>query len=354
MAAREPSYRFTLLRRALPPVLVVLALGLHAIVLVCYAFRWDRAAAVTTVPLLVWTAVGVSLLVLAWLASPAAGDTGYPNRVALFRRPSPWVLSAVLVWMATYLLLGDEPPGLVRGLVRDPPAAAARTPGTTLRVATLNCRDRNTEAALELEAFQPDIIFYQESPHRRALDEITQRLYGNEGSFIHTYDVSIAARGKLRARSPHPSRHWLQASLTLADGREIEIAGVHLTGAVTSLSLWRRSTWKAYYRNRLQRRSEVTDLLAEVIRAAGPRPAIIAGDFNAPPPDAIFRDLAVHFRDTYHQAGTGWSNTFSNTLPILRIDQIWTTPEFAAAAHGTYKSVASDHRFVVADLTLAP
>ncbi len=323
--------------RNLSSALCALSIALHLVVGLCYVFRWDRATAVTTIPLFFWACAGLGLVALAW---------------ALVRRRSAWQFAVALLWIVSYLVLGDEPAAVARGLVADPPAADTRTPGTTLRVATLNCRGHDVPAALELEAFRPDIIFYQESPHYRFVHDLAQRLYGSDGSFIKTYDVSILARGRLRAQPAGNSSRYLQATLTLPDGQEVEIAGVHLTGAVTDLSLWRKASWKRYYHNRLARRSEVASLLADVVRGAGPRPAIIAGDFNAPPPDAIFREMAIHFQDSYHRAGTGWSNTFSNSLPVLRIDQVWTTPEFEAVGHGTYRSVSSDHRFVVVDLVL--
>jgi endonuclease/exonuclease/phosphatase (EEP) superfamily protein YafD len=78
---------------------------------------------------------------------------------------------------------------------------------------------------------------------------------------------------------------------------------------------------------------------------------IVAGDFNAPQGDKIFSLLGPRMSDTFAAAGRGLGNTLLNDRPVLRIDQIWVSDEFAVLQAFAHKSSASDHRLVVADVT---
>lgn len=313
------------------------SLALHFVIMLCFAFRWDKVSAITIIPFSAWTAIGTALAIYGYL-------------VLRWKQ----TLFLALIWGGSAVICADETRGLARSFSELPtPGTATAVDGELpLRVLTINCGSfvNRAAAAREIEAYKPDVVFFQESPHYRFLQNMTDRMFGRDGAFIYDFDCSIAARGKLTKTSAMRHGNWLQATLTLAGGRQIELLNVHLDQAVTDLKLWRKSTWKHHYYSRRARRLELSTAVNNLLRTGAPRPAIVAGDFNAPASDAVFRQLERHFSDTYARAGSGWPNTFSNSLPLLRIDQIWTTPEFAPVRHSATKSSHSDHRFVICDM----
>lgn len=324
-------------------VLALLAsLGLHFVVMVCFAFRWDKVAAVTIIPFFLWAVPGIVLALLGW---------------GLLRTKHGFFM--LLIWLVSVAACSDESYGLVRSTFATPPEPGQPPPykgREVLRVVTLNCGDfqARTKSPLELEPFEPDIVFLQETPHYRYVYEMTKRLYGDEGTFVHDVDCSILARGTLVKSTINRTSDWFQVTLKRPDGVQVELLNVHLANAVTDLKLWQRATWRRHKGNRRLRRMQILTCVQMLLRTAGHRPAIIAGDFNAPPTDAVFRHLREHFTDSYRRAGTGWGNTFSNSFPLLRIDQIWSTPELIPVRQTTVKSGHSDHRFIVCDLVVEP
>jgi endonuclease/exonuclease/phosphatase (EEP) superfamily protein YafD len=311
--------------------------GLHAAVMAAYSFRWDKAAAVTTVPLLAWAAAGLALAVVA---------------APFLRTRLPLLVAGV--WLVTALACADESRGLLRAWHERPGtgSAAPFRGQPVLRVVTHNCGSRAVRAlaAGHLEQFRPDVVLLQEAPHYAFVRDLCLRLYGPQGTFLYDSDCTVLARGQLARTNRGRAGDHLQAVLTLPGGDQIDLLNVHLLPGVTDLRLWRRDTWVRHYHTRLARRQQLGQAVAGVVSTGGHRPAIVGGDFNAPPPDATFQVLRNHFTDTYQQAGSGWSNTFSNAHPLLRIDQVWVSPGLRAVRHGTFKSPYSDHRIVVVDL----
>ncbi len=86
----------------------------------------------------------------------------------------------------------------------------------------------------------------------------------------------------------------------------------------------------------------------------GPRLSnvIIAGDFNAPAGDKVYRMLKHDFADTFDDAGSGWGNTFHRSFPILRIDHIFASRSFQAIRSKAVTVTESDHRMVISDLLI--
>lgn len=92
--------------------------------------------------------------------------------------------------------------------------------------------------------------------------------------------------------------------------------------------------------------------LAELATAGGP--AILLGDFNTTAQSDNYRLLAgAGLRDAFRTAGQGFGMTFPATftpLPLVRIDFIWTTADFAALRAWVGPDAGSDHFPVLADL----
>jgi len=130
----------------------------------------------------------------------------------------------------------------------------------------------------------------------------------------------------------------------------VEVVSLRLTPPIVRMDLWDPGCWREQSENRKIRREQLREITA---RLAPDGLGIVGGDFNAPAGDAIFRLLSPGFRDSFAQAGRGWGNTALNEMPVSRVDQIWVSRSFRTAAAVARKTVHSDHRMVISDLSLA-
>lgn len=321
-------------RLALAALAVSVLLGV--ILSVCYAIRPDACAAVTIIPVWAWIVPGLLLVVPAlWGRSRVRGSR-----------------LASLGWLAFLLIFAEEPWSAPRAWLAPPPRRAS-----TVRVVSLNCNIGSARAAAEVAAYRPDIVLLQETPSRPAVETLAARLFGAAGSVVHGPEASIIVHGTA-APAALPSRlrsYFVQARVRLASGLEAEVFSTRLVPAALRLDLWSPTCWRAQVENRRKRRTELSAIATRAAALPADLAVIVGGDFNAPQGDAVFRALRPQLRDTFHTAGRGWGNTILNGLPVLRIDQVWTSKDLRALNVVARTTVYSDHRMVVCDLeTVSP
>jgi endonuclease/exonuclease/phosphatase (EEP) superfamily protein YafD len=323
------------------PLLALAALALHAGVMICFAGRWDKTAAITIIPIWVWSLLGLALAAAAWAA--------VRGRLATI---------AAALWLATLLVCPDEWRGLWRSAFTKSEAPThdrrLNEPASRFRVVSLNCRGSNLASARDAAAWKPDVLLLQEmrGGQRGPLGALARDLWGDQASLVFGHDTVILARGRLTpsARTvPGQGQQFIQATLTRPDGRQLEVASVHLQGHVTDLRLWNWRTWRAHAQNQRRHRLYVADVMLRSLAIAGDRPCLIGGDFNSPAGDRTFQTLRPRFHDAFAEAGLGWGNTFRNDWPVLRIDQIWATSDLKPHAARAVATPHSDHRLVVVD-----
>ncbi len=89
-------------------------------------------------------------------------------------------------------------------------------------------------------------------------------------------------------------------------------------------------------------------------RAAEPGDAVVlAGDFNTPPDDPIFREGWAGFSDAFSVRGFGWGYTYRTRHGSLRIDHILTGSGTQCLHCWTGSPVGSPHLPLIADIQLA-
>lgn len=76
---------------------------------------------------------------------------------------------------------------------------------------------------------------------------------------------------------------------------------------------------------------------------------LIAGDFNSQPRDNCLRELEKVMLDSFRERGRGWGFSFESTLPALRIDYIWHSPQIRCLDSRVVGSLSSDHMLIYAD-----
>jgi endonuclease/exonuclease/phosphatase family metal-dependent hydrolase len=81
-------------------------------------------------------------------------------------------------------------------------------------------------------------------------------------------------------------------------------------------------------------------------------PVVIAGDGNDTPLSNTYHILAKGLRDSFKERGYGLSTTYESTLPMLRIDYFFGTPEIRFKEHHTHHLTYSDHYPVSAGICI--
>jgi vancomycin resistance protein VanJ len=314
------------------------ALGMHLVVSACYMRRWDQVAAITVFPFWIWALAGVGMAGLAWIIS---------------RRRMAAVIC--LLWLATLFIGSDETRPLLRWHAEKPlPGPAALVDGTRpLRIVTLNCRAGmwNPQALQDLVPWDPDIVFLQEAPAPLELQRAAARLYGNPtGHWEGGYHCGLLARGRISNTLTGWQPASILATVEWTPGKFVEVGGVHLQGAETTVKLWNPSALRSHRLNRQSRRFELARVLSVQRFISRQHPAIIGGDFNAPAGDAIFDLLKeAGFRDSFAEAGSGWPDTYPNATPVLRIDHLWVNSRIKPVRAIAVETKHSDHRMIVCD-----
>jgi endonuclease/exonuclease/phosphatase (EEP) superfamily protein YafD len=112
---------------------------------------------------------------------------------------------------------------------------------------------------------------------------------------------------------------------------------------------------------RTAERSREIELLLRTIEGIK-GPLVVAGDFNLSDREPDYAQLAARLHDSYRETSWGFGHTFPSSvtirgvpisLPILRIDYIWSAGGIVPVSTQVACGHASDHCMLVADMWLA-
>ena len=81
---------------------------------------------------------------------------------------------------------------------------------------------------------------------------------------------------------------------------------------------------------------------------------IVLGDFNTPRESALLDPLRAAMKQAFESAGNGLAETWPMPLPVLSLDQIWSSRSLCAVSCQHGHSLRSDHRAVTADFDFVP
>lgn len=314
-------------------------LGISASAVFLVAVAWlyqrqpDHFAAFTVMPVWMWAGCGVMAAFLS---------------VSWFR--IPWGWAVIAAWLLLIVGIADESRVLwnVRHEVAEPGPAKPHRGRPVIRVITANC---DNGLPPELAVWKPDIVFLQDVSPQLA-GRIARETFGRAAR-VHIHETNaIATRWQLVEGVPAAGQRAHRARLRMPDGRVVICVNVHLPSASTDLRFWRRRVWTEHRVNRVVRMDELRRILEWIDPVAATAPVLLAGDFNAPPDDPVYRLLGPGFSDAHREAGKSWGNTYHRRFPMLRIDRIHATRDFTPLRCATRVAGSSDHRFVVADLIL--
>ena len=91
--------------------------------------------------------------------------------------------------------------------------------------------------------------------------------------------------------------------------------------------------------------------VAEFVKKS-PYPVILTGDFNDTPVSYCYRQIANELDDTFVEAGKGFGQTYTQMLPMLRLDYIFHSKALQTIEHKTIDRDYSDHYPIVARFSL--
>lgn len=250
------------------------------------------------------------------------------------------------------------------------PPRSRPAPATALRVMTYNIKSGNgnlagTAAAIRGES--PDIVALQEvdvhwadrSAFADQATELGARLHMNV-RFARIYDLPGASGAPNRQfgvalLTRFPIARFVNDTITRLSTQDSQPVPAPMPGLLEAeLDVHGRTvrvfnTHLDYRRDPVVRARQVTEMIAFINRDT--LPTLVFGDMNARPAAPELQPLLARYRDAWNDsAGPGF--TYPADAPNERIDYVLVSPAFVVRSARVPNTQASDHRPVVADLTM--
>ncbi len=97
-------------------------------------------------------------------------------------------------------------------------------------------------------------------------------------------------------------------------------------------------------------RAGALDRVAAIVHEHRAENLILVGDFNTPLDSVFIAPLRAEMVNAFETAGSGCAATWPMPLPVLSLDQVWTSPTLRPVRCEHFGSWRSDHRAVVAEI----
>ena len=196
-----------------------------------------------------------------------------------------------------------------------------------------------TNVATEIRNQSPDIVGLVEAGHattQMAAFWATQ-LDGYE--FLVTDDgITLLAKGEITpvARGPLASRGTYLRCEVLIDGDHLPVVIADFRGEP------------------FRSRRPPMEALEQVVAPLRGQPVLLMGDFNTPTDSVLLTPLRRDYRNAFETAGDGYAPTWPTIAPVLTIDQMWTGAGLETRRCTAGWSLASDHRWLLAEIATVP
>lgn len=324
------------LQKTLSTTVPLLLLLGYLAVAICLLNRWDAMVAVTLVPVWLWAGAGAVVALLCWI---------------ICRGVAPGVVFCL--FLITGIGFSEEAVGIVRELATSLRQPAADPPAGS-RLSIVNVRCGGEEASLRKAAeSSPEVLIIQEAPDKTILEAVADQLYGLERSVTLVGGKAILGRGETMAVIGDPGSSALHVRLRRPDGLVLDISNLDLPGCTPTREMWQPAEWKRLIDARIGNRRLVRNHLGEHPMSRQGIGRIIGGGFGTPPGDDVFRPLENSgMLDTYAHSGIGWGNTYPSDYPVLRLDQVWVSPNLPPVSAKTRLNTSGKNRLVVAQVAV--
>lgn len=202
----------------------------------------------------------------------------------------------------------------------------------------------------EIRKQNPDFVCLQESAAWREFPDPIPKIRGLLPTWncVRAGELAILSQHPIRFSSVEPFPIHLGDGILIAQieigGRLISVANLHLTIPIAGLPGLAPTNMK---RRIAARDKQVAALLK--LGEKSDAPDLVLGDFNTPSRGLLYRKIAARWNDSFAIAGRGFGYSFSDSLPMLRIDYVFADPKIGIKRCFVPATNASDHRPVVAD-----
>lgn len=169
------------------------------------------------------------------------------------------------------------------------------------------------------------------------------------------------ARPVLQAWQVGAGRPMVTRAQVRWEGRDVAVYNVHLRSfnptqepGEASFEGTRLRSWVeriSGYRKDLLLRAAEAEKLRQLLESEQ-LPFIVLGDFNSTPDQWVYAHVVRGYQDAHRRAGGMMGQTYHARWPLLRIDYVIASPEWHVHAAQTIRIDVSDHRPVVARLSL--
>lgn len=189
-----------------------------------------------------------------------------------------------------------------------------------------------SNVAAQVKRHDPDVAAFIEvglHPVTRA-ELFSGALPGRELHFWNE-TIGLAVRGKVLDATYH----------SLGRGSHAGVAHVEIDGRpLTVVVVHPRSTPTAP-------RGEVFEALEQVLAPLRGEPLLVMGDFNTPSDSVYFDPMRRDLQSAFETAGLGYGATWPMPVPVLALDQVWSSESVPVRTCALHGSSASDHRMVI-------
>lgn len=187
--------------------------------------------------------------------------------------------------------------------------------------------------------------------------------YNGRGTAIFS-KYPIVKKAEIDFENTGNSCLWIDV---IIENKKVRVYSVHLESSKISgdadelkeaADLRKRETWSGikgilekYSRSTNTRVDQMSIVKKHIAQTS--HPVIVCGDFNDTPVSYVYQKFSKGLCDNFKEAGRGWSATYAGSIPMLRIDYIFTPPEdFKVYEHGILREEYSDHYPVYSQLKL--
>lgn len=242
-----------------------------------------------------------------------------------------------------------------------------------LRVASYNVRNMRSEYGFSTlpniadftESNNLDVLFLQEVPSEYTETDFLNAFVGMK-SVVFSNSINLSGKrlailskyqllDTLVLSTAEQSQYALFATLDYQN-EKIILANCHLhttnwnqlKGSKQSFLMGNYEVISENFKRREVQVSEIREYMDQQ-----KFPLIVAGDFNEPPVSYSYRTIGANLKDSFREAGKGYSYTYRYLNKMFRIDYIFfNSDKFEAYNYRTADLHYSDHLPVLVDLVL--
>jgi endonuclease/exonuclease/phosphatase (EEP) superfamily protein YafD len=286
------------------------------------------------------------------------------------------LLAACLTPLAVRIVFRDRVPGLAALTYATPVCILAATATAAFALAWLLGRRRlarvsgaiavglgiwTLAANVSVHAAQPAGryrgLLWNVENGSRGWDHVAEHVKRHDpdvASFIEVRSDPVTRTAALSAALPGRQFHWWGDVLGIAvrgrildteyyplgRGSHAGVAHVEIAGRpLTLVIVHPRST-------PTEPRAQAFDSLERLLATLRGQPLLVMGDFNTPSDSVFFDPIRSELHSAFETAGIGYAATWPMPLPVLAIDQVWSSDSVPVRSCRIAGSSASDHRLV--------